>query len=74
MNFIIFKITISWAHSSGQMSLLLYDLWGKVIRSWEVSGLESHTADLSELPAGLYLVRLKESKEKLSSTRLQIIR
>ena len=68
-------INVQWAlshESESRRDILLFDMYGKLLNEWKMDG-ENKQLDLSPYAAGVYLLKLRDSRNTTES-RVKIIR
>jgi hypothetical protein len=71
------NVQINFSLTGGRsVSIDLFDLTGRQVHSMNVStaasGLHTSTLDVSELPSGMYLLRIMDNKGRVGTTRFNV--
>jgi len=65
-------LQIQWLEPVETASVSMYDLFGRSIRTWKVSGTSLSIDDIGGLPSGLYLLKLKGTNRKTETHKVLI--
>ena len=65
-------LQIQWLEPVETASISMYDLLGRSIRTWKVSGTSLSIVDLGSLPSGLYLLKLQGTNRKTETHKVLI--